>query len=165
MQLKEWTPNSRYGGHAFGFMDPNDLKLRDTRFAEFLAHREEILPWIKEYSPIEHVTADDPPVYLIYSSPPAWAGTKRSDAHVKLRCEASGKMQKRRRAMRACLSRGPRGETRERHGISCRDSHARRSALTARWSIPAPFYVKHQTMEAYIIESLKATTAKSAATK
>ena len=22
-QLKEWTPNSRYGGHAFGFMDPN----------------------------------------------------------------------------------------------------------------------------------------------
>ena len=40
-ELKEWTPNSRYGGHAFGFMDPNDLKTRDTRFAEFLEHREE----------------------------------------------------------------------------------------------------------------------------
>ena len=30
-QMKEWTPNSRYGGHAFGFMpDPKD---RDTRHA------------------------------------------------------------------------------------------------------------------------------------
>jgi hypothetical protein len=39
-QLKEWTPNSRYGGHAFGFMDPNDKKTRDTRFAEFLEKRD-----------------------------------------------------------------------------------------------------------------------------
>ncbi len=70
-QLKEWTPNSRYGGHAFGFMDPHDSKTRDTRFAEFLAHREEVLPWIKEYSPIEHVTPGDPSIYLIYSSAPA----------------------------------------------------------------------------------------------
>ena len=70
-QLKEWTPNSGYGGHAFGFMDPHDIKTRDTRFAEFLAHREEVLPWIKEYSPIEHASADDPPIYLIYSSAPA----------------------------------------------------------------------------------------------
>ena len=33
-QMAEWTPNSRYGGHAFGFM-PNtkDLKTRDTQFA------------------------------------------------------------------------------------------------------------------------------------
>ena len=77
-QLKEWTPNSRYGGHAFGFMDPNDTTTRDTRFAEFLEHREEVLPWIKEYSPIEHVTADDPPVYLIYSSAPA-LGQNQSD--------------------------------------------------------------------------------------
>src|SRR4029453_9586559 len=53
-QLKEWTPNSRYGGHAFGFMpDPNDLKTRDTQFAAFLAARESVLPWIKEYSPYE----------------------------------------------------------------------------------------------------------------
>jgi len=55
-QLKEWTPNSKYGGHAFGFMpDPKDIKTRDTQFAEFLAARESILPWIKEYSPYEHV--------------------------------------------------------------------------------------------------------------
>lgn len=77
-ELKEWTPNSRYGGHAFGFMDPNDVTTRDTRFAEFLEHREEVLPWIKEYSPIEHVTADDPPVYLFYTSAPA-LGQNQSD--------------------------------------------------------------------------------------
>ena len=80
-QLKEWTPNSRYGGHAFGFMDPNDPKTRDTRFAEFLAHREEVLPWIREYSPIEHVTSDDPPVYLIYSSAPALGEPQTDPTH------------------------------------------------------------------------------------
>ena len=32
-------------------MDPNDIKSRDKNFAEFLAHREELLPLIKEYSP------------------------------------------------------------------------------------------------------------------
>ncbi len=81
VQLKEWTPNSRYGGHAFGFMDPNDLKTRDTRFAEFLAHRDEVLPWIKEYSPYEHVTADDPPVYLIYTAPPALGEPQKDPTH------------------------------------------------------------------------------------
>ena len=80
-ELKEWTPNSRYGGHAFGFMDPNDLKTRDTRFAEFLAHRAEVLPWIREYSPIEHVTSDDPPVYLIYSSAPALGEPQTDPTH------------------------------------------------------------------------------------
>ena len=80
-QLKEWTPNSRYGGHAFGFMDPNDIKTRDTRFAEFLAHREEVLPWIKEYSPIEHASADDPPIYLIYASAPALGQEQKDPTH------------------------------------------------------------------------------------
>ena len=80
-ELKEWTPNSRYGGHAFGFMDPKDIKTRDTRFAEFLEHREEVLPWIKEYSPIEHVSADDPPVYLIYSSAPALGQEQKDPTH------------------------------------------------------------------------------------
>ncbi len=81
LQLKEWTPNSRYGGHAFGFMDPNDLKTRDTRFAEFLGKREEMLPWIKQYSPIEHVTTDDPPVYLHYSAAPALGQEQRDPTH------------------------------------------------------------------------------------
>lgn len=81
-QLKEWTPNSRYGGHAFGFMpDPTDLKRRDTQFAQFLAARESILPWIKEYSPYEHVTADDPPIYLSYNTPPALGQDQKDPTH------------------------------------------------------------------------------------
>ena len=71
-QLREWTPNSRYGGHAFGFFDPrNATGTRDSQFEEFLAHREELLPWIKEYSPYELVSKDDPPAYLYYGTPPA----------------------------------------------------------------------------------------------
>ena len=96
-QLKEWTPNSRYGGHAFGFMDPNDIKSRDTRFAEFLAARESVLPWIKEYSPIEHVTADDPPIHMTFGAPPALGQDQKDPTHtanfgVKLQehCKANG---------------------------------------------------------------------------
>lgn len=81
-QMKEWTPNSRYGGHAFGFMpDPADAKTRDTQFAQFLAGRETILPWIAEYSPYALVTADDPPVHLYYSAPPALGQDQKDPTH------------------------------------------------------------------------------------
>jgi len=97
LQLKEWTPNSRYGGHAFGFMDPSDIKTRDTRFAEFLAHRDDVLPWIKEFSPFEHVTSDDPPVYLFYSSAPAIGEEQKDPTHtsnygvkLKEKCDSNG---------------------------------------------------------------------------
>ncbi len=80
-QLQEWTPNSRYGGHAFGFFDPNDLKTRDTRFAEFLANRESVLPWIRQYSPIEHVSAGDPPVFLTYRDTPAMGEPQKDPTH------------------------------------------------------------------------------------
>jgi acetyl esterase/lipase len=96
-QLKEWTPNSRYGGHAFGFMDPNDKKTRDTRFAEFLEKRESVLKWIKMYSPYELVSKDDPPVYLKYSDTPALGQPQKDPTHtvnygVKLQehCRANG---------------------------------------------------------------------------
>lgn len=80
-QLKEWTPNSRYGGHAFGFMDPNDIRDRDKHFAEFLEHRAEVLPWIKEYSPIEHASKDDPAIYLIYGAAPALGQDQKDPTH------------------------------------------------------------------------------------
>jgi acetyl esterase/lipase len=80
-QLKEWTPNSRYGGHAFGFMDPNNIKSRDTRFAEFLEKRESVLKWIKMYSPYELVSKDDPPVYLFYGSAPAIGQEQKDPTH------------------------------------------------------------------------------------
>jgi hypothetical protein len=50
-------------------------------FAEFLAHREEVLPWIKEYSPIEHASADDPPIYLIYRAAPALGQEQLDPTH------------------------------------------------------------------------------------
>jgi acetyl esterase/lipase len=86
-QMKEWTPNSRYGGHAFG---------KDS-FEVFLAERESILPWIEEYSPYALVSSDDPPVYLYYNSPPAIGQKQKDPTHtsnfgvkLKERCEAAG---------------------------------------------------------------------------
>lgn len=96
-QLKEWTPNSRYGGHAFGFMDPNNLQTRDTQFAEFWAKRESVLRWIKMYSPFELVSQGDSPVYLKYTDQPALGQPQKDPTHtvnygVKLQehCRANG---------------------------------------------------------------------------
>jgi len=80
-QLKEWTPNSRYGGHAFGFMNPKDKKTRDTQFAEFLANREKVLPWIQEYSPIEHASSDDPPIFMSFTNPPDFGKEQKDPTH------------------------------------------------------------------------------------
>jgi acetyl esterase/lipase len=63
--MREWMPNSRYGGHAFGFRKPGGG--RDTEFQAFHDARDHILPFIEEYSPIEHASADDPPLWLSYS--------------------------------------------------------------------------------------------------
>lgn len=56
LELREWMPNYRYGAHAFGL--PNFQSLFDNR--------EKVLKYIKEYSPIELVTKDDPPIALFY---------------------------------------------------------------------------------------------------
>lgn len=80
MQMKEWTPNSRYGGHAFGvFKKVNGKDVSD--FQEFLAKRDEILPWIKEYSPYEWVSEDDPPIYLYYAAEPALGQEQKDPTH------------------------------------------------------------------------------------
>ncbi|MBI5683850.1 MAG: alpha/beta hydrolase [Verrucomicrobia bacterium] len=78
-QMKEWTPNSKYGGHAFGFKGDPAKKL--SQFEEFLAKRDTILPWIAEYSPYALVTADDPPIYLIFSAPPALGQDQKDPTH------------------------------------------------------------------------------------
>jgi acetyl esterase/lipase len=90
-QMKEWTPNSKYGGHAF-----LPGKERPT-FEAFLAAREKILPWIAEYSPYALVSSDDPPVYLSFSAPPALGQEQKDPTHtanfgVKLQehCKANG---------------------------------------------------------------------------
>jgi acetyl esterase/lipase len=55
-ELREWMPNYGYGAHAFGL--PN--------FKSLIDNREKVMKWIKEYSPIEHATKDDPPIGLFY---------------------------------------------------------------------------------------------------
>jgi acetyl esterase/lipase len=92
-QMKEWIPNSKYGAHAFGIT--SDGKPGD--FEAFLKDREKILPWIAEYSPYELVSADDPPIYLIYGTAPAMGKEQKDPTHssnfgVKLqeKCLAAG---------------------------------------------------------------------------
>jgi len=60
-QMKDWIPNNDYGNHAFAL----------PSMAEFIKQREKLMPWIKEFSPYELATADDPPVLLFYDSVPS----------------------------------------------------------------------------------------------
>lgn len=64
-QLREWIPNMRYGGHAFGFTGAGGAG-RDSQFQRFYDHRDEVLDWIKEYSPYAHVGPGEPPIFLFY---------------------------------------------------------------------------------------------------
>lgn len=81
-ELREWISNSVYGGHAFGFAGKG--RKRPDEFELLIANREKVLPWIKEYSPIELVTGDDPPIYLSYpnqKSPPVVGGNETDPTH------------------------------------------------------------------------------------
>jgi acetyl esterase/lipase len=78
-QMREWTPNSKYGSHAFGIVW--DAKKKISSFQMFYDARERLLPWIKEYSPYELVTRDDPPVGLYYSSPPNLGHDEKDPTH------------------------------------------------------------------------------------
>ena len=55
-EVREWLPNYTYGAHAFGMKNLDEVE----------KNREKIADWIKEYSPIGHVTKDDPPIGLYY---------------------------------------------------------------------------------------------------
>jgi len=87
VQMKSWTPNSNYGGHAFGL----------GSFEQFLAARDRLQPLIAEYSPYHLVTKDDPAVYLFYNASPALGQEVKNPSHtanfgVKLqeRCQSLG---------------------------------------------------------------------------
>jgi acetyl esterase/lipase len=56
-ELREWMPNYGYGAHAFGLRN----------FQGLIDNRENVLKWIKEYSPIELASKDDPPIGLFYT--------------------------------------------------------------------------------------------------
>ena len=72
-QLWEWFKKPTYGAHAFGIVKDKDGRLTSD-MDTCLAERERILPWIKEYSPIEQASADDPPIFLSYGGAPEPAG-------------------------------------------------------------------------------------------
>lgn len=66
-QMREWIPPVTYGVHAFF---PSSVGKapgeREKAFEFWLSKREEIMPWIEEFSPAEHVSSDDPPILLNY---------------------------------------------------------------------------------------------------
>ncbi len=70
-QMKDWIPNNDYGHHAFAL----------PSMAEFIKQREKLMPWIKEFSPYELATADDPPVLLFYDSVPALGQPHKDPPH------------------------------------------------------------------------------------
>lgn len=78
-QMRAWTPNSKYGAHAFGILW--DAKSKISSFQMFHDARERILPWIREYSPYELVSRDDPPVGLFYSAPPNLGQEEKDPTH------------------------------------------------------------------------------------
>lgn len=57
-EVRGWLPGYTYGAHAFGLKNLDEVE----------TNREKLAPWIKEYSPITHVTKDDPPVGLYYGT-------------------------------------------------------------------------------------------------
>jgi acetyl esterase/lipase len=80
--MREWMPNVTYGGHAFGFREqyPKTDEEKTAEFQRFYESRDAILPWIKEYSPLDHASADDPPLWLSYSQDtPAVKGEEQKD--------------------------------------------------------------------------------------
>ncbi|MHB8901912.1 MAG: alpha/beta hydrolase [Thermoguttaceae bacterium] len=68
-ELREWMPNYGYGAHAFGL----------ANFQALIDNREKVLPWIKEYSPIEHVSSDDPPIAMFYGGEAPVVGSSPKD--------------------------------------------------------------------------------------
>lgn len=68
-ELREWMPNYSYGAHAFGLGNLNVV----------MEQREKVMPWIKEYSPIEHVSSDDPPIAMFYGGETPVIGSSPKD--------------------------------------------------------------------------------------
>lgn len=82
LQLRQWIGNSIYGGHAFGFAAKG--RTRPQEFELLMANREKVLPWIREYSPYELVTQDDPAIFLEYPNqkkPPVFGGEESDPTH------------------------------------------------------------------------------------
>jgi hypothetical protein len=71
LQMQAWIPNNEYGNHAFGL----------PSMADFVARREDLLPWINRHSPHALASSDDPPVLLFYDNPPALGRPYKDPPH------------------------------------------------------------------------------------
>lgn len=118
-QMKDWTPNSNYGAHAFGL----------ASFKEFLEKREQILPWIAEYSPYALVSKDDPPVACYFGDAPAIGQDKKDPTHT------------------------------SNFGLKLQE-HCKEIGVPCELVYPGAPDVQHAKIEAYLIEKLKAPSAK-----
>ena len=121
--MKEWTPNSRYGGHAFGFSGNKEKK--QNQFEEFFASREKILPWIAEYSPYALVTKDDAPVAMYFGGAPAIGQEQKDPTHT------------------------------ANFGLKLQE-HCKEFGVPCELVYPGAPDVKHPTVQAYLLETLKA---------
>ena len=74
-ETRAWIPNATYGGHAFGFKN----------FDDWLAHREQVLPWIERFSPaalVRKITpARAPKMFLQYGSLPKPGEAAKDPTH------------------------------------------------------------------------------------
>ena len=106
-EVREWIPNAVYGGHAFGFAGQG--RQRGDEFKLLMANREKVMPLFKEYSPIELVSKNDPPIYLDYPNQKTAAQGRprgaRPDALGDVRREAGRKTRVGGRRSRADVSR------------------------------------------------------------
>lgn len=68
-ELRQWMPNYRYGAHAFGLKS----------FQSLIDNREKVEKWIEEYSPIEHVSKDDPAIAMFYGGEVPVVGASPKD--------------------------------------------------------------------------------------
>ena len=89
VQMKQWIANIKYGAHAF------NLDVKD--FDGFLAARDRLEPWIKEYSPYAQLTKDDPPTYMSFHNAPSPDRVEKDATHsaifgveLKKRCDELG---------------------------------------------------------------------------
>jgi hypothetical protein len=64
-------PNYKYGAHAFGMKSLDEVE----------KNRDKLAAWIKEYSPIEHVSKDDPPIGLFYTNNDKVGDTPKDPTH------------------------------------------------------------------------------------
>ena len=92
-QIRAWMPTNVHGHGALGITGDPARNL--TANEVFHADRERFLPLIKEFSPYELVSPDDPPVGLYYQTPPAMGQPEKDPVHsanfgvkLKERCDA-----------------------------------------------------------------------------